>query len=350
MCFNLYVGDTTDIVSISAKQNSIDAQLVDFSNYKSILNNNHIVGKTFYTSLGDLPDQYTLWKLLNKASSIYYCPSSNWSDGVNYDYSNVNDDSHQLYSLQVTTEFLLLAIQKEKEVPIHNFNTKKFKPYYSLYLDLVDTRKTEHSQLWVSGCSITAGEGVNDTDRYGYLLSKKLNIPVSFLAANGSSIEWAADQIIRSNIKKNDIVVWGLTAVERFPFWATDVNALEHVSTGKIRNNLVNETEKYYSKKQINLMTLDPTRLYKMQTCVRQVIKFCNLVGAKLLIVGLISPYKANYYFAECVEFIQYTQDDNAFPTSFTDLGTDKMHPGPKQHKQYANFCYNQLKRLNYIS
>ena len=80
---------------------------------------------------------------------------------------------------------------------------------------LKNTRTNNSPVLWTAGCSVTYGTGVEYSSRWGSLLASYLNLPEVTLSQGGSSIFWAADQLLRSDIRPGDIVVWGLTNVPR---------------------------------------------------------------------------------------------------------------------------------------
>jgi hypothetical protein len=133
--------------------------------------------------------------------------------------------------MKMWTEDYLKAFSHYK--PIENFSmdpVPKVLENKSIILKLSDVRKTSQPQLWVSGCSFAAGDGVQSNQRYGQILSDRLNLPVSFLAESGSSVTWAADQILRSDLRENDILIWGLTSIPRINYFKN--NKVHHVFPG----------------------------------------------------------------------------------------------------------------------
>ena len=98
--------------------------------------------------------------------------------------------------------------------------------------------------------------------------SNKLNLPVSFLTKVGSSNTWAKDQILRSNIKKNDIVIWGLTSAIRMPYFHNGL--LRHIFAGSFISD--SEIKKFLSPDRLDEQTL----IYDSITSIMQVINFCK--------------------------------------------------------------------------
>lgn len=196
----LFVGNTDLQLSIEAKKFSPEAvliQQINLSNLSEI--------QVGYISLGD-HNSADFVKALDTAQELYYIPSDSWD----------HPDT------KLHTEFWLRYYSHRKTVG--NFQIQS---NTNDLLELVDYRKTSDQQIWVAGDSFTQGvPWVKHNQTYGYLLGERLSLPVSVLAQGGSSISWAADQILRSDIRPNDIVVFMLTAVHRFPYYDTK---LKHI-------------------------------------------------------------------------------------------------------------------------
>lgn len=206
-------------------------------------------------------------------------------------------------------------------------------------LDLVNSlnefRDTKQPTLWTVGCSITIGIGVEYNNRWGTMLSNLLQMPESTLSAPGTSIQWACDQILRSDIQKNDIIVWGLTSIPR----------IEITSNWKTMSRTVgNYSEIELAKQYWNLDYFDSeTLLINSIRNILQVDNFCNKIGARLCLANILDIHWVPFMLKEYPNFIDLTSDLNIGKTmvEFIDLGTDKSHPGPKQHQQYANKLFN---------
>jgi hypothetical protein len=264
---------------------------------------------------------------LDQADTLMYCPPTSWSD-IKKDYSY----------MQCWTEFYLAYYSRFKTVlNIEQIWSKET----STMLALADNRKTDSIQIWNAGCSISHGVGIELYQRYGKLISNKLNLPISFLTHSGSSISWAADQILRSDIRANDLVIWGLTSHTRFPYYG------EH-KINHILSNTYTENPKF--NKIIPIDQLDtPNMIYNAITKIFQVVQYCKKINAQLIIGGLLVDE----------EFIKFT---NIIPNYITlcrkygingndqfydDLGLDNLHPGPVAHQYFADEIlklYNEFK------
>jgi len=312
----LFVGDNGEYLADHAKLHDNTAFLIDFSNWKKILKNHSPKDKfTAYTSLSDLPkidrDISVLWELLKIADTIYYIPPDVWSDySKNFSWANQ----------KTLLEFYLYQCQISKKNVI-GLDLEYYKN--SDYLNLVDKRSNNDPSLWISGCSISHGVGVDKKERYGYLIGKSLNRPTSHLTQGGSSLEWQADQILRSDIRSSDIVIWGLTEENRSPLadngqiisWPDDTIA--HIE-----------------------YRLHETRYYKAITSVFQVINFCDKIGCCLILLPIICTEKLQMNLLHLDCYIQ-----TPYQVKFLDLGTDNLHPGARQHQFWADFCLDILSK-----
>jgi hypothetical protein len=326
----LFVGDVCEGLGQQALQFDPDAFLIDHSNYKNFLvspTNNNI---TVYTSLGDLPKNLEIfYHIAMTATEIIYAPPAEWTDGLTVDPSDPTS------CVQGLTEIMLLLISNRR--PVQNLNLCYFNPMVN---PLVDQRQTAVAQLWVAGCSITHGVGVNSSQRYGHLLSQQLNLPCSFLTRQGSSIAWAADQILRSDILPGDIVVWGITSTER-------TTLFEH---GKMNSvNIGSYTRDPGLEKSLPAKTLfNQTTFYSHLYAIEQVINYCKKQQATLLLLGLLVSDNMLRYLKAKDNYFHYDYDlefkDHTKYIKFIDLGTDNQHPGAQQHQLYADYCQNILK------
>ena len=308
MAINLFVGDNDKLLAEIAQKTNFAAFLIEHSNYKIFLSSDYTNDITVYTSFSDLPKishtDSIFFEVLKKADNIFYCPPKVWSD-----YSN----SFSWNSNQAITEYFLYQINLIKN-NVRGLNLTHYQN--SNYLNLIDHRKTEETQIWVAGCSIAHGVGVDEHEKFGTLISNKLNLPVSHITKGASSIEWAKDQILRSDVRKNDIVIWGLTQEVRSP-------------------KAINE--KIGAEKNPDVL-LDETSLYRAVTSVHQVVNFCRKISARLILLPIICSERLQLLIHELDDYYQLP-----YQLDFLDLGTDKVHPGPIQHQVWADIIYKKL-------
>lgn len=203
---------------------------------------------------------------------------------------------------------------------------------------MVAKRSSPNQQIWVVGCSYAHGIGVNADQRYGQIISEELNLPVSFLTQGGTSNDWAADQILRSDIQSNDIVVWGLTGASRFEY-SDQSDRLHNV---RLENfDQIPDLSNFVNKK----LLISNHMIYNTIKSVEQVRNYLSKLSCRLVLAVFPTNIKEHD-----LQILDYTSrlkdaiilfDTNEY--TFIDYGTDNSHPGPNQHKWYANTILKHL-------
>jgi hypothetical protein len=307
----LFVGDNTPYLAQLAVESDSTAFLIHHGNWKKFLSTDYYENITIYTSFGDLPkiteSECIFFEVLQRADSIRYFPPVHWSDTL---------PGFTWFTNRTITEYFLHRMHLLK----NNVSGLDLSTYQnSGYLNLVDSRKTDASQLWIAGCSISHGVGVENQEKYGSLISVQAGMYVSFLTSGGSSIEWAKDQILRSDIRKGDIVIWGITQENRAP----------KIVNGKIQ------------AEQDPDILLDETSLYRATTSVYQIVNFCNKISARLILLPLICSERLQLLIQHLPEFQQLS-----YRTKPLDYGYDLSHPGPLQHCEWAEICLERILKI----
>ena len=298
----VFIGDNTNYLSDLVTRLDSSAYLCTNENYSIKLEG------PVYTSLGDLSLK-NLHSLVELADAVSYCPPKIWSSD----------------ELKEQTHIHLNFLSNKK--PIKGFKKIQYNP---TYMSVVDSRKTSGQQIWVVGCSFSHGIGVSETERYGNLLGKKLDLPVSFLTTAGTSIKWAANQILRSDIQKQDIVVWGITGSSRFTF-LDDRDSLHHVTL--INYNNSHEFTQLVDKN----FFVSNHMCYESIPYIDQVMKYFESIGNKY-ILGMF-PLNIIEHESKILKYVSQFNNSILLYTDhkFLDTGSDDLHPGVKQHQWYAN-------------
>jgi len=309
----IFVGDNTKYLATDSLSFDSSSFLVDSSNYRDFLDN--FTQGTVYTSLADLPhasynETPVLYDILLKADEIIYNEPAEWSDK--------NEKLNYIFGQKYYTETILTIVDRINH-NVKNLNTTSDNKYTTL----ADTRKDDSKQLWITGCSITYGTGVDVTERYGHILEKELNVNTTILARAGMSIEWDADQLLRSDIRKGDTIFWALPIETRNPVWDSDLEEL--------RNN--------YSFKDSETETI----IYRSITNILKVVNICKKLGINL-VLWPINPAD------RIISMISHLEELFITPIQkeFLDIGTDGVHPGPIQHAVWAKLFINELKARGY--
>jgi hypothetical protein len=212
------------------------------------------------------------------------------------------------------------------------------------------------AKLWIVGCSISHGVGVDPDQRWGVLAAEQLQLEPKFLTAEGSSIEWAADQILQAPIQSIDTVLWGLTTPNR-SMWYDDNGQVHHILNVYYQNHL--GFDQILDRRHLVQLNL----AYKAVNYVRQVQTYLQNIGCKFAIASLLPGLDehrqimldrlidaAGFFVAydhdassaspSPTEFLKLTRPSHNI---FVDVGSDGFHPGPQQHKLYCNKFLNKL-------
>lgn len=328
----LFVGDIDESLAIKAKQYDAGAFLIDRDNYKQFLADTPHDNVTVYTSLGDLPSDAEIFlHIAMMATRIVYEPPHHWSD------QRVLDPVDPTVCMQGLTENLLLFVSNFR--PVENLQHCYFEPWVN---PLVDSRKSSTTQFWFAGCSVTHGVGVDNHERYGQLVADKLDMPCSFLTKAGSSIAWAADQILRADLEAGDTVIWGITDTHRLMM--VDQQKLHTITLGTMLS------ENFTGKKIPIDILLNENTFYSHLYSVEQVINHCDKCRVKLWIFGLLTSPNMLRYLATKSNYVHFPHkqkfSDNTLQNQFVDLGTDKLHPGIVQHRHYADFILENVLKI----
>ncbi len=153
----IYVGDVSDRVRLQAQEYDPAAQIITQNNFKNLKSG------TYYASLGDFDGLSEFIDTLSQADKLIYVEQQQWSDVK-------NNFSYMKY----WTEFYLHFFYSRKHVVFPKLDLAQ------PMLTLADNRITPHQQLWIAGCSISHGIGVDKSQRYGQLIANNLGLPVSF--------------------------------------------------------------------------------------------------------------------------------------------------------------------------
>jgi len=321
---HVIVGDVTTELAKYALRLDSSAYLVDSSN----ISQTHI--GTVYTSLGDVHGEKHLLSLLSTATEITYRPPKIWSD---------KKTSSDKYSMAWYTEHYVNIVSALFYIKVNGLEL----PLYRT-LPIEQARVTDTPQLWVAGCSTTFGVGVTQSERYANVLSKRLNLSASVLAQSAASNVWVADQILRSDIRRGDLVVFGITSYQRFT-----LSRDQSICQIGVHNFV---KEKNLRFPELDILQLDSeTRIYESLRSLDQVVNFCNKVDAKLIMIGIHANLELSTALSKYKNFVFcHGKFGEGFRDGWLDIGNDAdQHPGPKTHEMYADMIISKAKQLDFI-
>ena len=301
----LYIGDVGEYLAELAGP---DSQLLTERNYNYVKRNyrkflSTSVTGIFHSSFADLggmtDSDFSIYDVLQWADEIRYFPPEKWSDSEEFSWPNT----------KTTTEFFLTTINNSKN------NVIGLPDSFDIcdkYLKLQSERTSNSPAVFVSGCSCSYGIGVDQEQTFGYLVSKEFNRELVMTALPGSDLAYGRDQILRSDIQKDDIVIWGLTHELRKNTWEGD-----------------GLTYTVYDYK-----AFEENSVYLSVVSVFQVINFCRKIGARLILLPVICSEAFRLGLKHLPEFLNVPY--HRYNPNFLDFGSDDLHPGPGQHKEWA--------------
>jgi hypothetical protein len=175
---------------------------------------------------------------------------------------------------------------------------------------------------------------------------------------------------LRSDIKKGDIVLWGLTSINRFQIYRNRLEAAvsnstfskEHVD---LRNRIIDAAKNKnvkslykrlhalaeqlpeHDKKELELNLISEDRLMQAVKSIFQVISFCKKLDVKLIIfLHKMSTYEFEYFLMKYISLL----DNFVHISPMVDYGnTNTEHPGPLTHQLWANELIAFAKEKQYI-
>ena len=170
-------------------------------------------------------------------------------------------------------------------------------------------------RLWVFGCSLSAGVGVNDSELYSTKLGIATGLPVTTVARVGSSTHWSLRQLLHADIWPTDIVIWQLTTIERF--------------TVKQPNRWPTEVMLKDADRETILSTTDEQLWFNQLSLVNCGVQYLRAIGPEFYMISLdsLSPL-LNVCLEQYTRYPEYCY----VPDWQIDLGTDGLHPGPQSH------------------
>lgn len=270
----------------------VGSQYYDFTDKGTLLKSwDNVSSGEYWSTVADCNEFNDFYKVLNCADDIIYYQDAKW-DG----------------DLKIWTEYFLHVINQEKN---NVTGLPDIINEYKRYLKLKEGRVSDKPCIFIAGCSITQGLGVEKDEIYASLIGKELKKDVVNLGQNGSSISMQSDQIIRSDVRKGDTVIWGLTNEHRVDFYYWTENR-----PGKNKRHEISET-----------------RDYLVTTSIHRVKSFCNKIGVRLIIVPLFCSEMFQMSLIGDPDYLQLP-----FQPGFIDIGSDGEHPGPQQHRAWADF------------
>ena len=269
--------------------------------------NINLTSPEYHTSLGDLT-VHELLSIIRNFDSVEYV-NNNFVDGE-----------------EITVDTLNFLSFVNTQLHVKNFSDTNNVLSFAEHPDI--NSSYSKSTLWVYGCSHSHGTGLNDSsETYGSHLAKELNLPLKLITKPGSSTHWSLRQLVNSNLKKDDIVVWQITSPYRLSFF--NGKHVQEIVLSNSNNRTLIET---YSDEQCFFLQLSYVNIG---------IQYLRSIGVKFIVLSVDSrDMEFNYGYLKYPEFY--------CATNFAvDWGSDNLHFGPLSHKNLANTLLNRVQLLD---
>jgi hypothetical protein len=252
----------------------------------------------YHTSLGDM------------SSSDIIKISDNFST-INF----VDEKFDQSSDIYKETVVLLNYLSWSKNVTNFTVDTP-----VSFADPMVNLRPIEPT-LWVFGCSHSHGIGLlPDEKRFGEIVAKSLNLPLTLISKPGSSLGWSTRNLVAADIKSNDLVIWQLTTPHRTSQY--DGVVAKEIMLARSNNRCLLEVfdDNQVFFNHINLLNFG--------------VRYLRNIGVKFIIISILPKLK-NLFYDYLVEYSKYPEYCYT-PGCQLDLGIDQVHAGPLSHKALA--------------
>jgi len=192
-----------------------------------------------------------------------------------------------------------------------------------------NTRKDEPT-LWVFGCSHSFGTGLEkDQKSYGVLLAEELNMPLRVLAWPGSSTHFSLRHLVNSNIKKDDIVVWQLTTVERFSYMEKKLLKEVILPVRPEQKFMEYHTDEQLHFQQLTLLNIG--------------VNYLRAKGVKFVVTSIFSSGTHTFLLPDYEAYPEYCNTDNYE----IDKATDGFHAGPLSHQKISQMILKHIQYTN---
>ncbi len=274
---------------------------------------------TLLNSCNQVLDQSCYHVSLGDTSAKDIITVSNKFDSI--EFVNIGFD----HESDLWNETKLLLNYLSHQTVIKNFT--KSQPETFVESDLLP--KVVHDRhLWVFGCSHSHGFGLTSLDqRYGSIVAKNLNLPVSFVTKPGSSLQWSLRHLVNSNINPNHVVIWQLTTPQRVTLY-----------NGEISETLLSSSRNRYLSDTFNEQQI----FFHHCSLVNYGVNYLRALGVKFVMTSILN--KSNLFYQYLDQYTKYPEYCHT-PDAALDLGTDHLHVGPLSHQALAQRI---LDHINY--
>lgn len=212
-----------------------------------------------------------------------------------------------------------------------------------LNIEQIDLPSVTSNDILFLGCSYTSAVGVENNQRYSYLMSKSMQKNEINLSSAGKGNYRSFDLFGQLNIFQNATVVLQLTELARIRWYNDSINDIM-LSNDPIRPLLFSYHDKFC--------------IYDTIRQLRILVNYCRVKKIKLIMWSIArfnNEFLDNTFEHYLSRFPEYVYLDNSLDGTDSyrvDNGTDGNltlgtgHPGPKSHERIADFLLKHYKKL----
>lgn len=266
---------------------------------------------TLLTSIDVLLDSNEYHTSLGDMSSADIIKISNNFPTINFVDRKFNRSS----DIYKETVILLNSLSWSKNVTNFTINLP------ISFADPMVITRPDGPALWVFGCSHSHGVGLlPDEKRFGEIVAASLNLPLVLISNPGSSLSWSLRNLMASNIKSNDVVIWQLTTPHRISQY-NGINTKEILlarSDNRCLLEVFDDNQVFFN--HINLLNFG--------------VRYLRSTGVKFIISSIL-PELGKFFYDYLVEYSKYPEYCYT-PGCQIDFGTDQIHAGPLSHNAIA--------------
>lgn len=295
--------------------------------------------------------------MINPSKSLYItCPMFNFStknknsilvDSSNCDFTKGNEYHTSLGDLSLTeimsiahkfNHILLVQDGFDTNSELYN-ETKTLVAYLSTKIsatsELTSGEKVfidnesifnhpGNPTLWVFGCSHSYGVGLdNPNQRYGSILSEKLNMSLQMIAKPGGSMNYSLRHIMNSCFRPGDLIIWQIINPARLSYF-----------NGKHVEEIVLANSK--NRSMVDFFT-DPQIYFTHFSYINFGVRYLRALNCNFILTSL--DHNDYNYLNEYKNYQEYV----SIKDFVVDLGRDNLHFGPRSHANLANSLVNEI-------
>lgn len=215
-----------------------------------------------------------------------------------------------------------------------------------IVVDAIDAvPRTADPMIWAVGCAVTKSMSMSEHLYWPSVLSDTLGRPILTVTRSRSSLLWAADKILRQDIRSGDLVIWGMTTL--YHKIEASSGAWDQIPVKKQSLSDIDPMFRDWISPYLDSHDL----VVKNMRAILQVMAVLEKLNVNLLLVNLLDVTWLSKLLEHHENFLDLTDTQGFAGTDskYIDLADNTIHPGPKMHAYYAESIHQRLRVLGWI-